>query len=190
MSAPGARKKKNKNRSLLVNQIRLSYLILLLPNIVFMVYAFYNIYIISERYNDMLNSVTVASEFSLDFKNDFDYETYLLIVGNVTPEESGIPKLLADAGAVVESLEEITDTAGNRKRLESARKYLSNLSGYIDNIIGTGCIAHFLNDIGKVNSLYHPSVFPEFRIVNTQNLHSTSSPFLLRCSPASHIFVY
>jgi two-component system sensor histidine kinase YesM len=135
MSAPGARKKKNKNRSLLANQIRLSYLILLLPNIVFMVYAFYNIYIISERYNDMLNSVTVASEFSLDFKNDFDYETYLLIVGNVTPEESGIPKLLADAGAVVESLEEITDTSGNRKRLESAKKYLSNLSGYIDNII-------------------------------------------------------
>ncbi len=127
--------KKKKNKSVLAGQIRLSYLILLLPNIVFMVYAFYNINILNERYNNMLNSVTVASEFSLDFKNDFDYETYLLIVGNVTPEESSIPKLLSDAGNVVDSLKEITDTPDNQKRLESAEKYLNNLSRYIDNII-------------------------------------------------------
>ncbi len=126
---------KKKNKSVLAGQIRLSYLILLLPNIVFMVYAFYNINILSERYNNMLNSVTVASEFSLDFKNDFDYETYLLIVGNVTPEETSLPKLLSDAGAVVDSLKEITDTPDNQKRLESAEKYLNNLSRYIDNII-------------------------------------------------------
>lgn len=127
--------KKKKNKSLLAGQIRLSYLILLLPNVIFMIYAFYNINMISERYNDMLNSVTVASEFSLDFKNDFDYETYLLIVGNKTPEETDIPNLLSHAGAVVDSLKEITDTSDNKKRLESAEKYLNNLSGYIDRII-------------------------------------------------------
>ena len=127
--------KKEKNKSLPAGQIRLSYLILLLPNIVFMIYAFYNINMISERYNNMLNSVTVASEFSLDFKNDFDYETYLLIVGNKTPEETAIPSLLSHAGTVVDSLKEITETSDNKKRLESAEKYLNNLSGYIDRII-------------------------------------------------------
>ena len=98
-------KVKNTNKSRLASQIRLSYIVLLLPNLVFMIYAFYNLYLINARYNDMLNSVVVASEFSLDFKDDFDYETYLLIVGNVMPEDSNIPSLLADARGVVNDLQ-------------------------------------------------------------------------------------
>jgi len=125
---------RKRNKSRLATQIRISYLILLLPNIVFMVFAFYNLWKLSARYDDMLNSVVVASEFSLDFKNDFDYETYLLIVGNVAPEDSKIPELLADARGVVDSLKDVTDTSDNRKRLQSAEKYLNNLQGYIDNI--------------------------------------------------------
>jgi len=128
-------KVKNTNKSRLATQIRLSYIVLLLPNLVFMIYAFYNLYLINVRYNDMLNSVVVASEFSLDFKEDFDYETYLLIVGNVMPEDSNIPSLLADAKGVVNSLKLITDTPDNKKRLNSAEKYLNNLEGYIGNII-------------------------------------------------------
>ena len=125
---------RKKNKSRLATQIRISYLILLLPNIVFMVFAFYNLWKLSVRYDDMLNSVVVASEFSLDFKNDFDYETYLLIVGNVSPEDSKIPQLLSDARGVVDGLKDVTDTPDNRKRLQSADMYLSNLQGYIDNI--------------------------------------------------------
>ena len=128
-------KVKNTNKSRLASQIRLSYIVLLLPNLVFMIYAFYNLYLINVRYNDMLNSVVVASEFSLDFKEDFDYETYLLIVGNVMPEDSKIPSLLADARGVVNSLKLITDSTDNKKRLNSAEKYLNNLEGYISNII-------------------------------------------------------
>ena len=60
-----------KQQSKLAAQIRLSYLILLLPNLVFMIYALYNLFLVSERYNTMLNSVVTASEFSLDFKEDF-----------------------------------------------------------------------------------------------------------------------
>ena len=105
-----AGKDSKKNKSRLATQIRISYLILILPNLVFMFYALYNLWQINERYNEMLNSVVVASEFSLDFKEDFDYETYLLIVGNVTPEDSRIPSLLADARSVVDGLKDVTDT--------------------------------------------------------------------------------
>ena len=35
---------RNRNKSRLATQIRISYLILLLPNIVFMVFAFYNLW--------------------------------------------------------------------------------------------------------------------------------------------------
>ncbi|WP_026519646.1 sensor histidine kinase [Butyrivibrio sp. FCS006] len=129
-----AKEGRTRNKSRLATQIRISYLLLLLPNIVFMVFAFYNLWKLSVRYDDMLNSVVVASEFSLDFKNDFDYETYLLIVGNVAPADSKIPQLLSDARGVVDSLKDVTDTPDNRKRLQSADKYLNNLQGYIDNI--------------------------------------------------------
>ena len=126
--------RRKRNRSRLATQIRISYLVLLLPNIVFMIFAFYNLYQISARYNDMLNSVVVASEFSLDFKEDFDYETYLLIVGNVSPENSRIPALFSDARSVVDELKLVTDTEDNKKRLKSAEKYLNNLQVYIDKI--------------------------------------------------------
>ena len=126
--------RRKRNRSRLATQIRISYLVLLLPNIVFMAFAFYNLYQISNRYNEMLNSVVVASEFSLDFKEDFDYETYLLIVGNVSPKESGLPEIFSDAESVVEELKLVTDTEDNKKRLKSAEKYLNNLKGYIEKI--------------------------------------------------------
>jgi two-component system sensor histidine kinase YesM len=124
-----------KNKSRLATQIRISYLILLLPNIVFMLFAFYNLWQINARYNAMLNSVVVASEFSLDFKDDFDYETYLLIVGNVSPREAQLFSLISDAREVVDGLKDYTYTADNRKRLESADKYLTNLEGYVGRII-------------------------------------------------------
>jgi two-component system sensor histidine kinase YesM len=128
------KKRTEGGKSFLATQIRITYLVLLLPNIVFMLFAFYNLWLIKERYNDMLNSVVAASEFSLDFKEDFDYETYLLIVGNVSPENSRTTTLLAGARNVVESLEQYTENAENRQRLTSALKYLNNLDGYIDKI--------------------------------------------------------
>ncbi len=123
-----------RNKTRLANQIRISYLILLLPNVIFMLYAFYNLWLINDRYNEMLNSVVVASEFSLDFKEDFDYETYLLIVGNVKPQDCRIPQLLADAREVVDGLKAYTDTTDNQKRLENADKYLTNLESYYGKI--------------------------------------------------------
>ena len=71
------RDRSKKSRSQLAGQIRISYFILLLPTIIFMMFAFYNLWKVNERYNQMLNSVVAASEFSLDFKEDFDFETYL-----------------------------------------------------------------------------------------------------------------
>lgn len=120
--------------SKLATKIRLSYLVILLPNILFMFYVFHNLWMTNERYKDMLSSVVAASEFSLDFKEDFDYETYLLIVGNVTWDNSNLPTLLSDAKGVVEGLKDYTDNHDNQKRLASAEKYLANLETYTDRI--------------------------------------------------------
>ncbi len=118
----------------LASKIRISYFVLLIPNILFMIYTFHSLWMTNERYKDMLSSVVTASEFSLDFKEDFDYETYLLIVGNVTWEDSDLPRLLSDARGVVEGLKDYTDNHDNQKRLASAEKYLNNLETYMDRI--------------------------------------------------------
>ena len=128
------KEKRQKNRSRLATQIRISYIVLLLPSLVFIALAFYNMQRINKRNNDMISSVVKASEFSLQFKEDFDNETYLLIVGYVTPDSSGLKEDLSKARQVVSELKDYTTTEDNQQRLAYAEKYLTNLETYVDRI--------------------------------------------------------
>ena len=121
-------------KSSLATKIRYSYLFLLVPLLIFLVFTFYNLWDMNHNYEDMVNSTVVASEFSLDFKKDFDYETYLLIVGNKTMEESELNSMIEEAERIVAGLEEITEAEANIARLDSVNKYLSNLRIYVDRI--------------------------------------------------------
>ena len=76
----------------------------------------------------------MASEFSLDFKKDFDYEIYLVIVGNKTLKESDVDPMLRHAKNVVKGLENITESQDNRDRLQDIRKYLDSLQVYVARI--------------------------------------------------------
>lgn len=82
----------------------------------------------------MINSSVAASEFSLDFKKDFDYETYLLIVGNKSIYESKLDDMLDEANRIVARLEELTNSRENTSRLNSVKKYLKNLGIYKERI--------------------------------------------------------
>ena len=121
-------------RSTLVAKIRYSYLCLLVPFVLFLIFCFYNLWNNNRRYEDMINSSVMASQFSLDFQKDFDYETYLLIVGNKTLEESSLHDMLTEADNIVAGLEELTESQENLKRLTSVKKYLNNLETYIGRI--------------------------------------------------------
>ena len=116
------------------DRIRYSYLCLLVPFVLFLIFCFYNLWNNNRRYEDMVNSSVMASQFSLDFQKDFDYETYLLIVGNKTLEESSLHAMLEEADEIVAGLEELTESQENRKRLTSVKKYLNNLGTYIGRI--------------------------------------------------------
>ena len=120
--------------STLVAKIRYSYLCLLVPFVLFLIFCFYNLWNNNRRYEDMINSSVMASQFSLDFQKDFDYETYLLIVGNKTLEESSLHDMLVEADDIVAGLEELTESQENLKRLTSVKKYLNNLETYIGRI--------------------------------------------------------
>lgn len=115
----------------------------------------------------MINSTAVASEFSLDFKKDFDYETYLLIVENKSIDESKLDDMLNEASRIVNGLEKFTESQENMNRLLSVKKYLKNLGIYKDRIeenLTTGNkyeenIEIWENDVQIVTSLIRETIF-------------------------------
>lgn len=123
------------NNAAFATKIRYSYLVLMVPVTLFVIFCFYNFWNGNRNHEDMISSTVMASEFSLDFKKDFDYEAYLLIVENKSIEESNLDELLREAKRIVTGLEELTDSKENLKRLNSAKKYLDNLETYTDRII-------------------------------------------------------
>ena len=102
----------------LSGRIRLSYFVLIIPYIFTLVFFLIHDHSINQRYETMLGSIEAAGSFNTDFKKDFDLETYLLIAGNVTPDDTSLPQLLSDAQAVIDRLVELTDDVANLKRLQ------------------------------------------------------------------------
>lgn len=119
----------------LASKIRYSYVIVILPILIFMGICMVTLVSQNRRYNEIIDAAGKASEFSLDFKKDFDYETYLVIVESKSYEESELEDMLNEATRVVDSLDEKVDiSSDNAGRLEDIRKYLNNLRTYTNRI--------------------------------------------------------
>ncbi len=118
----------------LATKIRISYLILVIPLVLLLIVSFYLMRSSSQKYSDMISSAVLAGDFSLDFKKDFDYETYLLIVGNKTVDESPLKEMIDEADKVVDGLIDITPDGDNLERLKGVKKYLKNLRKYENRI--------------------------------------------------------
>ena len=172
------------NNSTFTAKIRYSYILLLVPIVAFLIFCFYNLWAGNREYSQMINSAVAASEFSLDFKKDFDYETYLLIVGNKTIEESELHNLLEDANLVVAKLESLTDSQKNSANLESVKKYLNNLEDYVARIeenIQAGNkyednIEIWENDIQIVTSLLRETIF-QYIYYEIRDIQSSSAEY-------------
>ena len=175
------------NQSTLASKIRYSYLMLLVPIVLFLIYCFYNLWDGNRNYEHMINSTVVASEFSLDFKKDFDYETYLLVVENKSIEESNLDEMLKEANRIVNGLEALTDSEENLDRLVSAKKYLLNLETYknriIENLVEGNKyeenIEIWENDIQIVTALLRETIFQYiyYEISEIQQSHAEYQHF-------------
>ena len=114
----------------LATKIRITYLLLVIPLVLLFIVYIYMMQRSSEKYSEMIGSAVLAGDFSLDFKKDFDYETYLVIVGNKTMEESYVYAMIDEAEGIVDGLMDITAEGENLTRLKSVKKYLANLRKY------------------------------------------------------------
>lgn len=122
------------NNSSLAGKIRYSYLAIVLPLIIISIWMLTYMRQMDNKYKEMIESAAIASEFSLDFKTDFDYETYLVVVGNKSPEDSKLHELLKSARNIVDELSESNNTSENLHRLQDIKTYLDKLDLYTQRI--------------------------------------------------------
>lgn len=177
------------NNSALTSKIRYSYLVLLIPIVLFLIFCFYNLWDANRNYEGMINSTMVASEFSLDFKKDFDYETYLLIAENKSIEESKLNSMLAEANRIVGGLDSLTNSDENSERLNNVKKYLTNLESYVARIeenLKAGNkyednISIWENDVQIVTSLVRETIFEYiyYEIREIQQSHEQYQQFFM-----------
>ncbi|MBO4395670.1 MAG: sensor histidine kinase [Eubacterium sp.] len=121
-------------RMSLVTRIRFSYIIPFVPFVLLLLFIFYNLWLNNHSYADMIDSVVKASAFNMDFKHDFDNETYLLVVGQKEVADSPIDAMISEARIVVDELNTLSNSVENRERIASISKYLDNLEYYYNNI--------------------------------------------------------
>lgn len=185
------------NNAAFATKIRYSYLVLMVPIALFVVFCFYNFWNGNRNHEAMISSSVMASEFSLDFKKDFDYEAYLLIVENKTIEESKLGELLREAKRIVTGLEELTDSKENLKRLGSAKKYLENLETYTNRILENlkqgnkyeENMEIWENDIQIVTTLVRETIFQyiSFETAQMQQAHREYQQFFEKLTGISVI---
>ncbi|MBO4375474.1 MAG: sensor histidine kinase [Lachnospiraceae bacterium] len=175
----------------LESKIRYSYLIVILPLLVFMIISLMTLNRQNKQYERVIEAAGMASRFSLDFKKDFDYETYLVIVESKTYEESELDSMLSSAMAVVDSLETAENiNRENAERLEDIRKYLNNLGIYTQRIkenLSAGDkyeenIEIWENDVQIVTGLVRETIiqFIYYEIQDMQELREEVNSFYRR----------
>ncbi|MDK2807686.1 MAG: two-component system, sensor histidine kinase YesM [Clostridiales bacterium] len=114
----------------LVAKMRYSYLVIIVPVFLFVSLLFWNIQNYNRQYDNIVKSASSASEFSIDFKKDFDYKIYLIIVGNRDYDEADPVSDILEARRIVGELRDMTNARKNQIRLERIEKYLINLEKY------------------------------------------------------------
>ena len=147
-------------------KIRLFFIILLLLFGTVFLMLFTTMVKYNTEYNRIVQSATTASSFSIDFKSNFDYVMYRIIIGSQPFEEADPYKDIKQAQTIAGELKNAARTKGNRDRAEGIQEYLNNLWRHVnkieENLQETGHydenITILENDIKVVTSLIQDTV--------------------------------
>lgn len=147
-------------------KIRLYFLIIVLQFILVFIVIFTNTTKFNKEYNQIVQSATKASDFSINFKKDFNYKVYRVIIGSLPINDANLYKDIKEAKHIVNNLMKTARTKDNRDRAEGILKYLNNLYRYVDKIdMNLKEIGHYdenitiwESDIQVVNSLIQDTV--------------------------------
>ena len=114
---------------------------LILPLIVIIAFLMYQLNVFCRSYDAIVQNLTRANEYNLEFKNDFDAVMYQMVARSLTKEEVGPvtgmtapDSLIEDARDAFGRLRGTTNSVHAKDRISSIMKLLGTLSDRMDDI--------------------------------------------------------
>ncbi len=115
-------------------KIQLSLILFIIPLLILLAAFFFNIYKMNSKYDQIISNASKAGQFSINFKEEFDYKIYLLIAGHSTFEEQDSYRSIDLARKIALDLVHNTNFEENKQRAETILKLLDNLEKYVGRI--------------------------------------------------------
>ena len=113
-------------------------LVCLMPLTVMIIYLLVTLNRFSERYDVIVENITMANAYNINFKDDMDYLMYIIVVNAERAEELVDTEqphvMIAEAREVFQSLYEIAEADYARNRLNGILKSLNALEDCVEEI--------------------------------------------------------
>ena len=120
-----------KKEASIKNRLNMLLVICLVPLTVLILYLVFIMQQFSGRYDEVVENITKANAYNIDFKEDLDYQMYIIVANSERADElidtDGPRDLIAEARGVFEGLYESADAEYGRQRLNRILKSLDIL---------------------------------------------------------------
>lgn len=152
--------------SSLAIRINCAFISIFVPVILLVCVWFWCVTHYNNEYDNLVKNASDISEFSIDFKSNFDYKIYLIIVGNKTFTAADPLSDIRNAEKVISHINLSQENYANKRRVEQIKKYLGKLKDYTEVIcenVSKGNrydenIQIWENDIETVTSLIQDNI--------------------------------
>jgi two-component system sensor histidine kinase YesM len=166
----------------LATKIRLSYFIMVIPILIFIIIWLCYLTKYNNQYDKLIYNTSAASAFSIDFKKEFDDKVYFVIIGSLSYEEADPVSDIKKAQAIIQKIKDTKDIKNTQPRIALIEKYLKNLEKYVEQIrknVEAGNMydknmAIWENDVQVVTSLIQDTIL-EFLYYETKEIETYRS---------------
>ncbi len=116
------------------NKISMAFLAILVPMILLIGTWFYNVLQYNEHYSGAVRNTSIISEFSIDFKKNYDYKIYLIIVGNKSYDSQKPLEDIASARRIISQFRNRSENKESIQLVAVTVRYLNTLERYTEQI--------------------------------------------------------
>lgn len=116
------------------HKISVAFILMLVPIIFLVGMWFYNILQYNEHYSRTVKNTSIVSEFGLDFKKNYDYKIYLVIVGNKSYESQKPIDDIVSARRIISQVRNSSENSDSIQRIQTTARYLDKLEKYTGQI--------------------------------------------------------
>lgn len=118
----------------MTKKISVAFLLMLIPMILLVGMWLANVLQYNEHYSRAVRNTSIISQFSIDFKKNYDYKIYLVIVGNKTYESQKPIDDIDSARQIISQVKNTSESSESRQRIVVTERYLDKLESYTKKI--------------------------------------------------------